>query len=161
MKNYSLFERIEDVPIGRWIELRDQNDISQLVIEGTPPVNELVLCWYKINDQYIEKYGDPKEVEAQAQEKKRAAKLLIKYLKTGDRFHEFEAGILLDEINAPDITGITMMEEKGYIEESLGFWMDPEKVKVPEYYAKKKQAKRKWQTQSKIGKSQTKKSLKR
>lgn len=161
MKGYKLYESIAKVPIGRWIALHDENDIMQLVIEGKPPIDALVMCWYKINDQYIEKYGDAKSIEEQARQKKQAAKFLIKYLKTGDRFNEFEANILLDEMNTPNEGGPTMLEEKGYVEEALGFWMDPEKVLVPEYYAKKKQAQRKWQTQSKIGKSRTKGSSRR
>lgn len=148
------------MPIGKWIALHDNNDLTQLVIDGNFKPEELLEGWYKIHDEFIQKHGNVKDIEQRAKDKLRAAKLLIKYLKTLDRFHEFEAGILLDEINAPSV-GVSMMEEKGYIEEALGFWMDPDKVTVDEYYAKKKQAHRKWQTQSKIMKSQTRRSLNR
>jgi len=57
----------------------------------------------------------------------------------------------MEEVTAQanKVTDFSIVDEKGYIEESMGFWLDPDKITVFEYYSKKKQAERKWQIQSK------------
>jgi hypothetical protein len=148
------------MPLGRWIAMNDNNDIAQLVISGNPSPEQIMEAYYALYDEFNLKHGT-KGVSEALKDKLRAAKMLIKYIKTLDRFLEFEANILLDEIKTSQKTGISMMEEKGHIEETLGFWLDPERVTVDEYYAKKKQVLTKWQIQSKTTKSRMRGSLSR
>lgn len=148
------YDTIKKLPLSVWIEIQDTNNLNLLVTEGEATQGELVLQWFKLNDEFILDFGLPQDYLDLLETKREACLKMAEYCQTLDRFTEFESKILIEELNAQTKTAVdfSITDEKGYIEESLGFWLDPERITVFEYYSKKKQAQRKWQTQSKITK---------
>jgi hypothetical protein len=145
-------ETIKKLQLSIWVEIQDNNNLELLLIEGKATEVELILQWFKLNDEFIKAFGLPQDYLDLLETKREACLKMAEYCQTLDRFTEFESKILIEELNAQTKTAVdfSITDEKGYIEESLGFWLDPERITVYEYYSKKKQAQRKWQTQSKI-----------
>lgn len=146
-----LYTTIKKTPLSVWIDIHDSNDLTALVIEGKPDEAKLLMQWFILSDEFIECFGLPEQFMDLLETKREACIKMAQYCQSLDRFTEFEAKIMMKQITS-ETTGVTsfsITEEKGYIEESIGFWLDPEKITVFEYYSKKKQAERKWQTQSK------------
>lgn len=146
-----LYTTIKKTPLSVWIDIHDSNDLTGLIIKGKPDEAQLLIQWFILSDEFIECFGLPEQFIDLLETKREACIKMAQYCQSLDRFTEFEARMMLKQITA-ETTGVTsfsITEEKGYIEESIGFWLDPEKITVFEYYSKKKQAERKWQTQSK------------
>lgn len=146
-----LYTTIKKTPLSVWIDIHDSNDLTGLIIKGKPDEAQLLIQWFILSDEFIECFGLPEQFIDLLETKREACIKMAQYCQSLDRFKEFEARMMLKQITA-ETTGVTsfsITEEKGYIEESIGFWLDPEKITVFEYYSKKKQAERKWQTQSK------------
>jgi len=150
----NLHNTIKKLPLSIWIDIQETNDLTLLIKTGKPKVSELVLKWFELNDEFIKEFGLPQDYLDLLETKRHACLKMAEYCQTLDRFTEFESKVLIEEIKAISIKAVdfSIMDEKGYIEESLGFWLDPERITVFEYYSKKKQAQRKWQTQSKTTK---------
>lgn len=146
-----LYDTIKKLPLSVWIEIHDSNNLEGLIIEGKADNAQLVFQWFVLSDEFIEAFGLPSDFMDLLETKREACIKLAQYCQTLDRFTEFEAKVLVEEITAEanKVTDFSIVDEKGYVEESMGFWLDPEKITVYEYYKKKKQAERKWQTQSK------------
>ena len=146
-----LYDSIKRMPLSVWIQIHEDNDLNALIIEGKADNAQLVVQLFVLSDEFIDLFGLPSDFMELLEIKREACLKLAQYCQTLDRFTEFEAKVLMEEITAEanKVTNFSIMDEKGYIEESMGFWLDPEKITVYEYYHKKKQAERKWQTQSK------------
>jgi hypothetical protein len=139
------------MPLSVWIQIHEDNDLTALILEGKADNAQLVVQWFVLSDEFTDLFGLPSDFMDLLEIKREACLKLAKYCQTLDRFTEFEAKVLVEEITAEanKVTNFSIVDEKGYIEESMGFWLDPEKITVYEYYKKKQQAERKWQTQSK------------
>jgi hypothetical protein len=146
-----LYDTIKKIPLSVWIAIHDSNDLTGLIIKGKPTDAELLMQWFILSDEFIEHFGLPDDFTDLLETKRQACIKLAQYCQNLDRFTEFEANVLLKETTneANKVTDFSIVDEKGYIEESMGFWLDPERITVYEYYKKKKQAERKWRTQSK------------
>ncbi len=145
------YDTIKEMPLNIWIKIHDTNDLKYLVLEGEPDEAQLLIQWFLLSDEFINSFGLPEDFLDLLETKRQACIKMAQYLQTLDRFTEFESKVLMEEVTAQanKVTDFSIVDEKGYIEESMGFWLDPDKITVFEYYSKKKQAQRKWQIQSK------------
>lgn len=80
-----------------WADLHDKEDYTKIVKSGKAPLDACIRQYQSLCDEMIEKHGLSKEFKEYLRAVRHAIRLYCKYLITGDRFIEFEAGIAYKE----------------------------------------------------------------
>jgi len=138
-----LYVSTSTMPIGNWIRLFDEGDYSSMIAEGELDENrqgELLENWYRLNDEFMRKHLESSDFLDEIEETREIALMMCDYLRTLDRYTEFQFKLKIEQQNERKKNRIKsrIIDEKGYIERTLGYYL-PMSASVDEYYAKRKQ----------------------
>lgn len=132
------WESTEEMPWDVWRKIYETGNITLVLKSGQTSALNCLMKWYNLQDEYVAKFGHSDEYNDIIKAKQQACLKMIEYLKTGDRFKEFESKIALEELKTLDIKTniITLNEEKAIIQRASGLRIDKTWT-VDEYYYQK------------------------
>ena len=138
--NVEFWESTESMPWNIWAKIHKTGDFTQVCKNGNPTLFECLDQWYYLQDEWIEKFGYHSDYEDLLQSKKDLCLKLIEYLQTGDRFLEFEASVLKEEIKNLETNKKTgsLANEKAKLMRLTGLRIDKTWT-VDEYYYQKQE----------------------
>lgn len=127
------------MPWHIWKKIHETGNITLVIKSGETTIFECLNKWYDLKDEWVRKFGLAEDYLELLEAKKQAVLKMCEYLKTGDRFVEFESKMLLLEVGELDKKGnsVNMDEEKALMQRMLGFRINQEWT-VDEYYNQKK-----------------------
>ncbi len=126
------------MPLENWIKITEDGD-HRYVCKDPDNVHgvDIAEAWYKINDEYIERYGLGKLYMRLLQKMKEKALLQLDYVESRDRFK-------LTEISLAEAEMMSMMSNKGegigvrealiHLSKYMGYRLDPQEVTVSEFF---------------------------
>jgi len=84
-EKWSAHYSISTLPIGDWIEIKKDNNLSRLVISGNPSESDLSKCWRSIKSEFVKEIGLGKDFENYIKNTRKIYKLRNKLAITGKR----------------------------------------------------------------------------
>jgi hypothetical protein len=126
------------MPLDNWIRITEDDDLRYVCKdpEDTKGVN-LVEAWYKVNDDYIQRYGLGDLYKRLLKKMKEKALLQLDYIETRDRFQLNLIELAEQEMRA-------MMSNKGesigirealvHLSKYMGFRLNPKEITVNEFF---------------------------
>lgn len=143
LKIYSpvLYESISTLPIQYWFDIHETNDLTLLAKKGKRfyDLEKLKNTWEAINDEYLEEFGLPYEVELKLNQRIKAAKYKAKYIIENKRHYLTHAIVAEESVN------FNHGNEKVNLQNNLTLMTKYYKVKISametstsEYYSFKK-----------------------
>lgn len=126
------------MPLENWIKITEDGD-HRYVCKDPEDVKgvDIAEAWYKVNDEYIERYGLGKLYKRLLQKMKEKALLQLDYVESRDRFK-------LTLISMAEAELMSMMSNKGegigvrealiHLSKYMGFRLNPKEITVSEFF---------------------------
>ena len=134
------YEDLNDLPFYNWRKLHETGDFSFLIKKGSldgTTRKRLAVCWHKLNNEYLKKYGLDLKMRIMLQDRKRLALSLSSYVSTLDKSHEMEADILQIDIkkaNKTESKPISYVELISQVEESRGIPINEKETSTDRFF---------------------------
>jgi len=126
------------MPLENWIRITEDGEYQYVCKdpENTSGV-DIAEAWYKVNDEYIQRYGLGQLYKRLLKKMKEKALLQLSYVETRDRFK-------LTEISLAEAEMKSMMSNRGegmgireaviHLSKYMGFRLNPKEITVSEFF---------------------------
>jgi hypothetical protein len=126
------------MPLDNWIRITEDGEYKYVCKdpENTRGVN-LEEAWYKVNDEYIQRYGLGDLYMRMLKKMKEKALLQLDYIETRDRFQLNLIELAEGELRAMLSNrgeGIGIREALVHLSKYMGFRLNPKEVTVSEFF---------------------------
>lgn len=132
------WDSIDEMPLENWIKITEDRAFNYVCKD---PENvkgvDLAEAWYKVNDEYIKRYGLGDLYKRLLKKMKEKALLQLAYVESRDRFK-------LTEISLAEAEMASMMSNRGegigirealvHLSKYMGFRLDPKELTVSEFF---------------------------
>ena len=131
---------IDEMPFQVWRKVHETGNVMLLLIKGKSNIFECLMKWFDVKDEFLKRFGVPEEQMLLLEAKRDACIKMAEFLQTGDRFTEFEAKMMLDDLKQMEIKEgtISMGQQKAQMQKALKMHIDERTWTVADYYEQKK-----------------------
>lgn len=133
-QNY--YTDLDDFPLLNWMKCND-GDLSFVRREGMEDEGKDDEYWFRLFDQYIQKYGLTELYQKMLKAMKKKALLELEFIQTGERFKLTEIAIEEENLRMMTINngeGMSIEDSLIHLSKWMGFHLDARKIKVTEYF---------------------------
>jgi len=129
---------IDEMPLENWIKITEDGEYQYVCKNPDDVIGvDLAEAWYKINDEYINRYGLGPLYMRLLKKMKEKAILELNYVQSRDRFKLTEISLAEAELRSMMSNrgeGIGIREALIHLSKYMGFRLNPKEITVSEFF---------------------------